>query len=79
MAGNFNGPVKYSLAVANAAIEISKLLDIEIEVDYGGRDRCIFLRIKSGSFYNVSLHTLNNVHISGRYRQNSHRKIKIQI
>jgi len=79
LAGNFNGPVKYSLAVANAAIEISKLLDIEIEVDYGGRDRCIFLRIKSGSFYNVSLHTLNNVHISGRYRQNSHRKIKIQI
>ena len=45
MAGNFNGPVKYSSTVANAAIEISKLLDVEIEVDYGGRDKWIFIKL----------------------------------
>lgn len=77
MAGNFNGPVKYSKAIADAAIEVSKLLNVVIEVDYGGRDRCIFLRIKSGTYYNVSLHTLNNVHISGSYSQNSHDCVNI--
>ena len=72
MAGHFNGPVDYAQAIARAVLAVEKKLNVKIEAQYGGRDKCIFLRIVEGSYYNVTIDTLNNVHISGRYLKNSH-------
>ena len=54
-------PIEWSHLFSQAVLDVSKRLGVELYMDSELRDNCIFIRVKPGGRYKISVDSAGNI------------------